>query len=578
MSFYRIYYGGYELTKYCRVRRINKPIMAPVENNYLTNPNISGSSFRNSRLGQYVLEIDITIDRDVLYNLDQLNKILFQRENQPLVIGDQPERYLSCKYDGQSFGTSRYHLSEYRLTFISPDSFWRPTGGKHTTTFDAEGRAVLENLGTAESPVSFEVDFQSDCGFLGIVGAYDRFMTFGNTLEEDSITVPPSEFAMNEELDQVNTWERVTNVESLIPDYKQISSAGTAKHDQWGMQLDLSTLGDSEKWHGHAYKRNFDKGEAEIEADNFSLRSRVDISDLSGTSKRVMAMLIVVFDENDRPIMTTSIYDASQDKNELTVTFKVRDTTPGKENHSKIIYTAKLPRLNGFINMAKSGNVFDWVVHNNASTQASTTVRQLKVNDIVRLKPNANTIYDWSGKKLSLDQSIIGQQFKVFEVRSSPKGRYGLRNIRHGYVEGFFEPDAIVETSAQTTEAVQAKTIRHTMTDNGLAQLRPYKVAVWQGKWGKVIPYSQFSLNSVVVKRQYTTNSLDLVNTFMAGDKLEIDGETGQVYLNGKLFEGYNDWDSRPILIDGGKTEIGIKPSDWAEMPQVKAIYESRWL
>lgn len=518
--------------------------------------------------------------------MDEINKILYQTENQPLMISDQPERYLMCKYDGQSFGTSRYHNSEFRLTFVSSDSFWRPTAGKTITQFDTNGRGVLDNLGTSPTPVSFEVDFANDCGFLGLSGP-DKYIALGNIKEEDKISVPPSEFAMNEEMDNVNTWQRVTNAKTLIPDYNKLTSAGTAKHDQWGMQLNPSTLGTSDQWHGHAYKRDFDMGAAEREADNFSLRSRVDIADLSGTRNRTMAMLIVVLDENDTPIMSTSIYDVSHDKNELIVTFKVRDGAPGKEKYSKIIHSATIPRLNGFINMEKSGNVFDWIVHNNASTSASTKTRELSLNDIVYLKSSATDIYDWDGRKLNLSPEIKGVPLKVTKhlgegingTKGTPnEGRYQLSSTRYNAVEGFFYPDAIKEATTETTEATQPVQVKHTITDNNLAQLRPYKVIVWQAKWGATQPYSQFTLNSVVVQRKYTTDSLELLNTFMAGDKLEIDGETGQIYLNGKLFEGFHDWDSRPITVDGGKTELGAYPSEWAEMPIVKAIYESRWL
>lgn len=577
MRFLKAYFDDYPLHEHCDIIAIRKGLQPAISNSYLINPNVHGAHYLSSTFGQQTVEVDIRIKNNVLFHMDELNKILYRRGNKRLFFPDQPDRYLLCKLTGEPVPTSRYGQSKITLEFISPDYYWRPTAGRQSVSFDGSGRAIVSNLGTAPTPITIEVNFPSDCGYLGATGA-EEYISLGNVEEKDKTPVPRSEFAMNQEMDSLSTWTRQTNAATLIPDYNKISSAGTAKTDQWGMLLDTTTLGTGDQWHGHAYLRNFDEGAAERHADNFSLRSRVDIADLSGTRNRTMAMLIVVMDENNVPIMTTSIYDTSGDKNELMVTFKVRDTG----NRSKIIHTAKIPRLNGHINMEKSGNVFTWETHNNATTAATVTARTLKNNDIVHLATNANTIYDWDGRKLKLDTRIKGEPLKVGQELEEANGtanagRYLLRNVRYGYVEGFFDPKDIKETAVNRQENIAAKTIRHTTTDSSLAQLRPYKVFVWQGKWGATTPYSQFSVNSVVIQRKYTTDTLELDNTFMAGDQLVADGETGQVYKNGKIFEGYHDWDSRPITVDGGQTEISILPSGWAQMPTGRAIYESRW-
>lgn len=577
MAFLKAYFDDYPIHDHCDIMAIRKKLQPPISNRYLINPNVHGAHFVDSTFGQQTVEIDIKIRKNVLFHMDELNKILYRRGNRRLFLPDQPDRFLLCKLTGDTEPSSRYGQSRLTLEFISPNYYWQSTSGKQSALFDVNGRTVVNNLGTAPTPITLEINFPSDCGYLGATGA-EEYISLGNVEEKDKTPVPRSEFAMNEELDKLTTWTRQTNAAALIPDYNKISSAGTAKTNQWGMLLDPATLGTGDQWHGHAYLRSFDEGTAEREADNFSLRSRVDIADLSGTRNKTMAMLIVVMDENNAPIMTTSIYDVSGDKNELIVTFKVRDTG----NRSKIIHTAKLPRLNGHINMEKSGNVFTWVTHNDATTTATASTRTLNENDIVHLTANANTIYDWTGKKLRLDNRIKGEPLKVGQKLSvadgtANAGRYLLKNVRYGYVEGFFDPKDIKETAVNKQEAVASKTIRHTTTDSSLAQLRPYKVLIWQGKWGATTPYSQFSINSMVVQRKYTTDALELDNTFMAGDQLVADGETGQIYKNGKVFEGYHDWDSRPITVDGGQTEVSILPSDWAQMPTGRAIYESRW-
>lgn len=572
---YKVFFDGYDLSEYCVIQNVKKPLMSGINNIYQS----SNSSYRlrNDYRSQISLEIEVTIIHDVVRNLDMLNRILYTRDHRQLWISTQPDRYLLCKLDGDIRPSNIDLLSKFTLKFVSPNTYWNSIDSEKVFDFDSNGRVLATNDGTAPTPPVIDITFPSDNGYLALISP-SGYIALGNALEDDDVPVPPSEFALNEELENTNGWTRLTDASAWIPDYNKLTSAGTAKHDQWGMQLDTSTLGTSDQWHGHAYVKNFIAGAAEIEADNFNLRSRVDIADLSGSRNQTMAMLIVVMDEQNRPIMSTSIYDVSGDKNELTVTFKIPDTAVGREKHSKIIHTAKIPRLNGFVQMNKSGQRFEWTVHNNATTGTTSSTRNLKIGDIVHLNKNARTIYDWNGRALSLDQSIIGQQLKVFEVRNSPKGRYGLRNVRYGYVEGFFEPDAIKETSVQGTTSTQATQVKHSITDQSLAQLRPYKVFVWQAKWGATQPYSVFSLNSVVVNRLYTTDKLELTNTFMTGDNLTIDNREGAILHNGVPFTGFNDYDSRFFDIDGGTSEIRLEVSDWAQMPDAKLRLESRWL
>ena len=572
----QVTYDMYELNEYMTITDISTSVMP---GRTVKHRGLERSPYMKTEYsveGQQKITIEGVIKHNVHDARETLARILYTRQDRPLIIGDQPERFLMCQLQGESGLTSRFIASNVKLTFISPNSYWESMDGFKKQLFDQEGRVLALNAGSAPTQPVVKVNFTSDCGYLGLVGP-NGFITLGNAQEIDTIEVPPSEFAMNEELANLNTWTRVADLQTLIPDYNKLTSLGTAKHDQWGMQLNTSTLGTSDQWHGHGYMRNFDQGIAEREADNFTLRSRVDIADLSGRRNNTMAMLIVVMSEDNRPLMTTSIYDVSGDRNELVVTFKVPSTEPGKQKHSKIIHTGKMSNLNGFVQMEKIGNKFSWIVHNNATTSATTETRTLKVGDVVKLKSTARTIYHWDGRALPLDQSIIGQELVVKAIRNSPKGKYQLNNKRYDYVEGFFEPDAIVQTAVPKITETQPAQIKHTITDSNLAQLRPYKVVIWQAKWGATQPYSTFSINSMVVNRKYSVNSMDLVNTFMAGDELIIDNKAGEVLLNNLPFSGFMDYDSRYFDIDGGVSELALVKSQWATMPSAEIYIEDRW-
>lgn len=573
---YKIWYDGFDLSPYMSVERILPSFSAPITNVYDGLAHKSGSRFLHSTYGQVSVTIEGMIPYWVLTNMDELNRILQGNYNRPLVISDRPDRKLMCKLDGEIRVSARQHRGKFSMTFISPYHYWDSTLEDSLFLFNNEGRALIENKGSAPTPPVIDVNFTSDSGYLEVVSP-NGYIRLGNNSELDSIEVPPSEYALNEEMDQVSSWTRVTDAPVWIPDYNKITSAGTAKHDQWGMQLNPSTLGTSDQWHGHAYVKEFIQGVAEKSAPNFHLKSRVDIANLTGSKSNTYATLIVVMDENNTPIMSTSVYDVTGNKNELVVTFKIYDPSKPGRKHSKIIRTGKLNNLNGHIIMEKSGNAFTWIVHNNATTSGGTTTKELKVGDVVQLKPSARTIYDWDGRALNLDQRVIGQDMKVTAIRTSPRGKYRLSNVRYGYVEGFFESDAIVQTTVQAPTSTVPQQIRHTITDNSLAQLAPHKVFVWQGKWGNTTPYSSGSLNSVVVQRKYTTNILEIPNTFMAGDRLTIDNREGLILLNDRDFEGFVDYDSRFFTMDAGVSEMVIRPSEWANMPNASVRLSERW-
>ncbi len=377
------FYNDFEFTQFCIINNVSPILTAPRGNSFFINPNVSGSDFRRSILGQIKLEIDITIPRNVMENLDQLNKIFAVSEPKKLYLSDRYDRYLSCIVDGEIKLSSSNKLGKAKITVISPDYYWRSRAGYIETKFN-DSSLIVDNKGTAHTPPIFDVHFKSDCGYLNIISP-EGYIALGNPLQGDGVDLPPIEMALTDTFKTSNnklpTWTQVKNAETYIPDYIKMSSQGTGSVNADGMTLNTATVGSDDKWHGHAIIKKFDTGEFEQTADNFELSSRVDVSNMGGTSN-TCAMLIVVMDSDNKPIMTTSVYDVSNGKNELTVTFKI----PEENNpmRSKIIYTGKLNVLNGYIKMSKQGNRFGWEVYSDKTTHVSNTV--LRVGQTAHIK------------------------------------------------------------------------------------------------------------------------------------------------------------------------------------------------
>lgn len=575
LKYYQVYYDGWELTEFCTVTAVKKRLSAPVDNVYLTNPNVDGASFRSSRLGQLSLDIEITIIGDVLYNLDQLNLILHSRTEKKLIISDQPDRYLMCKLVGEITPTSRKSFSTFTLKMASSNYYWGSTAGKVTQTFGTDGRAVLDNKGTAPTPVGFEIDFSSDCGFIGVV-APDRFITLGNATEVDKVEVPPTETALNEEMDDLTTWTRVSSLTPFIHPDEVSSSVDVSlapATDEWGMIANSAWPTNDGKWSGTAIRKDFQVGATgKSQASDFSLKSRIDLENLSGTTKNFIHLRYYLLDSNGSPLIQVRITDSYRDKNQLDLEFYLINPET-KMTRKKVKRT--IGRVRGFLSIDKRGTEVVFTVNSESST---TTVQSLKKNDIVYLLDSTRTIYDQNGKAKTMSDTIRGVPLKVTKDLNDTKGtanagRVMVSNAKHGWAEGYFPPSAF--KGGQVATQVKKETVVERLSDSLVAQHQANSILIVMTTFEK--PYTKASVNSVVINRLHTESLADIPNSFRPGDKLTIE-PNGVVSLNGRFFSGLSDYDSRPIYIDGGKTELAVVKSDWALMPSVKATYESRWL
>ena len=94
-------------------------------------------------------------------------------------------------------------------------------------------------------------------------------------------------------------------------------------------------------------------------------------------------------------------------------------------------------------------------------------------------------------------------------------------------------------------------------------------------RFGNKSPYTKAGVDNIVGHRINTESQADIPNVFKKGDRLTID-ERG-ILLNGKFFNGNIGYDSKPIVVKGGKSEVSLLISDWSQMPKASVTYESRW-
>lgn len=562
------YYDDVEFTKYCIINSVTPSLTAKRDNSFFSNPNISGSNFNSTRFGQIVLDVDITIVNNVMVNLDNLNRIFTTSTPKPLKFSDRPDRYLMAIVDGDITFSSSYQASKAKIRFISPNYYWRSTEGYKEVNVVANS-AIVNNLGTADTKPIFDIQFQSDCGFLSLISP-SGFISLGNPTQPDRVELPSNETALDDSFASgaLSSWTRVSNAQSYIPDYNQMTSQGTATTNYNGITINESTVGSGNSWNGHAYIKSLNQGQIEQEASSFELLSNVILSNTNGTSNTA-AMLIVVMDTNNNPIMSTSIYDENSGKNELTVTFKIPER--GNSKRSRIIYTGRLNTLSGNVFMKKNGARLEWQVYSDKTIR--TTGSALRVGQQAHIKRSAT--HAETGHPI-----LAGYHDKTYTIGAVKTGQDGTKAYRMdngGWpIYWIYERDIIENLTTVVDRTPQV--VRHSITDTQIGQMKASKVFIWQAKWGSTPKYSDFSINNMRVKRTYEGSSREVKNVFARGDRLYINNETGEVLLNGANATGLLDVDSRFFSVGGGKTQIELLYSNWARMPRTIVSYESRWL
>lgn len=584
MKIVKVFFDEWDITQHCHVRNVSIMLQAPRTNIFQTHPDRDGAYFKQSTLGQVVVEIKVSIRSNTLEHVDRLNTILQTREPKKLYIDDRPDRYLMAILDSGSVPVSgRYYASTLTLKFISPDSFWRSTRGVQTAYSDTDGRILVDDLGTADTPLDLEIEFEGDCGHLAIVTP-NAHISLGNPEEADTVKLPPSEFAMNEEMSDMSGWTKLgtADLEKYMLRPVAFAATGETRTDEYGLTMRPSWPVIDNKWNGVFYKKDFDAGVAGIEASNFKHKSRIDFEDMYGNNRATGIMYFMIYDTDDRPIMGAQIKDSNIDKTELDVWMLMGNPDKNHPDVTNLVERGTLSKLRGWLALEKMGDNFSWMIHNEngtTSTPSPTTPPPLKVGDLVHLKQSATTIYDWEGRALRLSDTIKGIQLKVTAIRNSPKGRYQLSNIKGGWVEGFFEADAIQETAPVPRSPISSgpEKISHSTKNPGLAQTRAKGMAIGMFKFMDHPILSVGTINSSVVQRIHTDKLHDIPNTFMSGDKLTI--KDSEILLNGTIFNGQVSYDSRPLYIEGGvPSEVALMPSSWASMPNAKIEYEKRWL
>ncbi|MBG9983347.1 phage tail family protein [Aerococcaceae bacterium DSM 111022] len=548
-----------------------------------------------------VVEVDFTIIGDVLNKMDVLNVALHTKESKFLRYNKLPYRKLLCKIDGEIELEVFKDTRRGTIRFVSDHNYWMKDyqdGPIPSFSNDSNGVITVINQGTAPTYPEMAIEFSGDNGYLNIVSP-NGYLEFGSKEQMDIEDLPQKEEVMNEEmhLEDMDDWTKLTGNNNpkgspWVPDYNKLNiGTGVAGHNEWGAYFSKSPNPKAgHYWNTWGYIKDF-AGDTTLdpaEFNNFELQSRIRFEDSSGTKNNTGMYLIVLLDDEYRPVMTTSMYNVDANSNEVTVTAKVNDFRGGGDRHSKIIHTARFPNgFNGLVKMYKEKDVFHWIFDSKKNQTVAgykvNVTETFKVGDIAYIRNSAQYGWHYNGTRHSIKGFTRGRRNVITGVRTlQGKKQY---EISYTGVKIYWmnEEDLTANASGvgKTREQVawaEDEVSQKRVVNTQLAGLVASKVLVIGGTWDNSNPFTHNNLMSVVVHRlNNDVKFKDITNTFTKGDVLTIDNKNNQVLLNGSTYQDYFDPASQFFDIDFGETDLQVIVSDWAQMPTVNLQIEERF-
>ena len=111
-----------------------------------------------------------------------------------------------------------------------------------------------------------------------------------------------------------------------------------------------------------------------------------------------------------------------------------------------------------------------------------------------------------------------------------------------------------------------------------LPEAKLKKVTWYAAQYGERVAMRNNFFRAINIVRHNVDKWEDIPNYFSAGDELEMEGETGKLYINGVYNTDVVDMGSKTLMLPPGQHTIGILTSDFAQIPDVTIKYRERWI
>ena len=533
----QIWFDEVELTQLFKVVNIRRSIM-PERENFSTNiPSMHGEIYTGYQYKPRKVEVDILIIADALNTLQDFKKglafMLDLDAPAKLLISDEPNKFLYAVIDGNTDIDEILKEGRGTLTFIAHDPFYYSTVEKEFLA-DTNSKMVIDNEGTLETAPRFEMEFTDDCGFISVVSP-DGIIQIGNPKQIDVASLPKQERLVNLPMTTTSGWtinsadtKTKTSGASI---QGSIGTRGTPVYALAPSSYGTPTNG----WSGASMRRNLPASK-----------------DTTGTARYFETTVLFEFKSEKGGQVTTNTVqrdiDASQKGIlEISITDENNDYLAGiKFSDSTVYHDMTVPEF--------------WVGGQQIWKETLKAPTPKKVKYTYKEKGKVKTGYR------TVYASDVGK-WNDF---------YGTITIKKYWDRIVFDLQKLEKVNGKF-KVVARKTATKYLNETQKNQ-RAKTLQAWFGRYGNEPFIDKLSVTDWKFNKLNTISRVDLDNTFQAGDKLVIDCDSSQVYLNDVLFMEDVDIGSEFFEVVSGETEVKLMHSSFTNKPTFKAYIRERWL
>lgn len=529
----KIWFDEVEITELFDVVNVNRDIMPERTNLSMAIPSRHGEYFTGHRYGIRTVTVDFLVIADGLNSLQAIKKgMAFMLDiDRPakLIFDDEPDKLLYAVLDGQTQVEEILKEGRGSLTFICHDPFYYSMIEKEFLA-DGDDKVVIDNFGTAPTSPKFELEFPGDCGFVSLVSPAG-VIQIGEPAEVDAIPIPPSERLMNDRMEATTGW---TFNGASAKNVTGGSIGGTVIVNSGGYGLTPSGYGTAtSSWYGPSLRKSLPVStDATNSSQYFEAKAIFEFKttrsgqvvtsgarrDIDAEQKGVFEFHIM--DESNNFLAGIRFQDATVYHDMTVPEFWVGTKRVWKENLSK-------PKPKREKYTYKSGG------------KVKTGYRNVYASDVGKWNDFYGTITIKKFKdRITFDLQKLGTDGKVIARKTH---------------------------TAYLSSTQNAQKARH--------------IQSWFGKYAHYTAIDKWSLTHVSFTKHNTEKERDVPNLFKAGDKLLIDCESAQVYLNEALQMEEVDIGSEFFEVISGQTEVQLLHSRFGGLrPSFKASITEKWL
>ena len=529
----KIWFDEVEITQLFDDIDVKRDVM-PERTNYGTAvPSRHGEYYTGHRYGVRQVDVEFLIIADDLNSLQAIKKgIAFMLDiDRPakLVFSDEPDRFLYAVLDGQTQVDEILRDGKGMLTFICHDPFYYSDTEKEFLA-DATDLLKIDNFGTAPTSPKFELEFPNDCGFVALVSPAG-VIQIGEPEQVDAVPIPRSERLLNTNMEALTGWtyNSAANTKTLTPNS---TIGGTFKIN--GFMTSPATYGNTgPSWHGPSMRRTLPAAmNGDVSSQYFETTIWFNFKSLR-TGQVVTSSVRRDLDAEQKGVFEFNVMD---DSNNFLAGVRMMDQT--------VYHDMTVPEF--------------WV--------GNTRVWR---EDLTKPAPRREKYTYREGGKVKTGYR---------NVYASDVGKW---NDMAGFVK-------ITKFNHRITFDLQKigdngrVEHRKTMTvrlDAGQHAQKGRHLQAWFGKFPNYPVMDTWGIRHLDFTKHNTDTELDVPNTFKSGDKLLIDCESSQAYLNGGLFMDKVDIGSEFFEVISGETEVQLMHSRFGRLrPSFKASIREKWL